>query len=252
MSAVIEISELTKTYRRSHLGRLRTTPGVANITFSLNDGEIFGLIGPNGSGKTTTIKLILGLLKPDTGSIKLMGRAMPDTKALGFIGYLPEIPYFYPHLTSREILSFYAQLSGIPANAVNGKVESAINLVNMQPHAGRRLKEYSKGMLQRIGLAQAVLHDPKILILDEPASGLDPLGILEMRELILKLNQTGKTIFFSSHSISEVERICHRVAIMSQGKILKIFNQEEWRQEPGKLEKLFIATIKDQTNQPKS
>lgn len=236
-------TELTKIYRRSHLGRTKSTLGVEKITVSVRTGEVFGLLGLNGSGKTTTIKLLLGLLFPTGGRVDVLGAPAGSREAKAAIGYLPEIPYFYKYLSGREVLTFYGQLSGLAGKTLTERVDAALETVRMKDHARRAMREYSKGMLQRIGLAQSFLHDPKILIYDEPVTGLDPLGLREMREIIQGLNQKGKTVFFSSHSISEVEKLCHRVGILVKGKLVRVVEQKEWVAEPGHLEEVFVQTV---------
>ncbi len=239
----IEVSSLTKIYRRQHLGRVSTSVGVENVSFSIAPGEIFGLIGLNGSGKTTTIKLLLGLLRPTSGAITIMGRPVPSNEVLSHIGYLPEVPYFYRYLTAREILMMYGRLSGIADPGA--RADAILETVGLAGWRGKKLAEFSKGMLQRVGIAQSLLHEPDILIYDEPISGLDPLAIREMRSLILRLKEAGKTVFFSSHMISEVERICDRAAILGQGKLLRVLEQKDWSGAPGELERIFVEDVKD-------
>jgi len=240
----LSLDGLSKAYRKSHLGRVKTSRGVDGVTLQVVPGQVFGLLGLNGSGKTTTIKLILGLLFPDKGAVSVFGRRPSDNAAKKDIGYLPEVPYFYKYLTAREVLRFYGQLSQVPAGALRSRVEKVLETVRMTEQAHRPMREYSKGMLQRIGLAQAMLHDPKILILDEPVTGLDPLGLKEMRELIQSLNAAGKTIFFSSHSIAEAERLCHRVGILVKGRLERVADRAAWEGKPGALEELFVTTVK--------
>jgi ABC-2 type transport system ATP-binding protein len=239
----IEIQTLTKTYRRQHLWKTSTARGVENLSFTVNPGEIFGLLGLNGSGKTTTIKLILGLLKPDTGTVRIFGEEVPSTAVLTRLGYLPEVPYFYRYLTAGEILKFYGRLSNI--DRLDERVEHIIGTVGLSDWKNRKLAEFSKGMLQRIGLAQSLLHDPALLIYDEPVSGLDPLAMQEMRNLLLKLKSLGKTIFLSSHLISEVEKICDRTAILAQGRLVRTLEQKDWAGKAGELERIFVADVKD-------
>ena len=239
----IEVSSLTKIYRRQHLGKASTSVGVEGVSFSITRGEVFGLLGLNGSGKTTTIKLLLGLLRPTAGTITVMGRPVPSNDVLKHIGYLPEVPYFYRYLTTREILMLYGRLSGIAP--LGPRVDAIIETVGLTGWKHKKLAEFSKGMLQRVGIAQSLLHDPDILIYDEPISGLDPLAIQEMRSLILRLKEAGKTIFFSSHMISEVERICDRAAILGQGRLLRVIKQKEWNGAPGELERVFVNDVKD-------
>ncbi|HOW28530.1 MAG TPA: ABC transporter ATP-binding protein [Elusimicrobiota bacterium] len=239
----ILLNSLTKVYRRSHLGRVRTTLGVEQLSLTVEKGEVFGLLGLNGSGKTTTIKLILGLLFPTEGTVDVWGLRMPHPAAKTKMGYLPEMPYFYRYLSAREVLRFYGNVSGLPSETMGPRIESVLKTVRMTDHAHRPMREYSKGMLQRIGLAQAMLHDPEILIFDEPVTGLDPLGLKEMRELIQSLNAQGKTVFFSSHSISEVEKVCHRVGILVKGRLQRVISQSEWSQTAGGLEGLFVDVV---------
>jgi ABC-2 type transport system ATP-binding protein len=241
--SAIVLEGLTKVYKKSHLGRVKTTPGVDNISLQVRPGEVFGLLGLNGAGKTTTIKLLLGLLFPTSGSIEVLGHKASDLAARRNIGYLPEVPYFYKYLSAREVLRFYGQLSGLPSSALSVRIEEVLKTVRMSEHAHRPMREYSKGMLQRVGLAQAMLHDPKIMVLDEPVTGLDPLGLKEMRGLIQSLNKAGKTIFFSSHSISEVEKVCHRVGILVKGRLVRVSDQAEWSQREGLLEDIFVQTV---------
>jgi len=248
--SAIALDHLSKTYVQSHLGRQKKTLGVEDLNLHVQEGEVFGLLGLNGSGKTTTIKLILGLLFPSTGSVKVFGQAISDRATKSRIGYLPEVPYFYKFLSPREVLRFYARLSGISEKEISERIEKVLAQVRMVPHADRMMREFSKGMLQRVGIAQSILHDPDILILDEPVTGIDPLGLREMRNLLEVFSKRGKTLFFSSHSISEVERICHRVGILVRGRLVKIVNRNEWMGEGGKLEDIFVETISQGGNVP--
>lgn len=240
--AVIRVQNVTKIYRRSHLGRVKESIGVSNIDFEIKKGEAFGLLGLNGSGKTTTIKLLLGLLVPTKGRVEVLGQDMPDLEALKHIGYLPEAAYINKFLTGFEAVSMFAQLSGVPCRDVKKRTEYILDQVGMTAAAGKRISEYSKGMVQRISIAQALLHDPDILILDEPITGLDPLAIREIRELVLWLKEQGKTIVLSSHSISEVERICDRIGILVSGRIEKFATSMEWKNKKGHLEDIFTDT----------
>jgi len=238
-----ELEDVSKVYRRSHLGKLTLTPGVEAVSFSLQQGEVFGLLGLNGAGKTTTIKLLLGLLFPTRGQVRLFGQVLPDLAVMNKVGFLPELPSFYKYLTVTELLQLYATLSDLPRAMVEDRSSRIIAQVGLAPHTKKRLGEYSKGMLQRAGLAQALLHDPELLVLDEPVSGLDPLGLKEMRQLLFDLNKQGKTIFFSSHIISEAEKLCHRVGILHQGRLARIIERSEWSGAEGRLEQIFLETI---------
>jgi ABC-2 type transport system ATP-binding protein len=240
--SIIEIKNLTKIYRRRHLGMLKETVGICDLNLSIQEGEIFALLGLNGAGKTTTLKLVVGLLRPTKGEVFIRGSSFRDYAIRKDLGYLPELPYFYRYLTAYEILSIYAQLSGLPKKEIKDKVEKMLNLVGLEKEGKRRLSEFSRGMLQRVGIAQALIHNPSILVLDEPVSGLDPVGIREMRTLILNLKKEGKTILLSSHIISEVERISDRVGIIHKNKLIAIWQQEEWIK--GNLEEMFVEKVR--------
>jgi ABC-2 type transport system ATP-binding protein len=239
---VIRLEQVTKVYRSSHLGKTSETVGIESLDLSIQRGEVFGLLGLNGSGKTTTIKTLLGLLYPTTGRLELLGHVMPDPRALRKIGYLPEAAYMNKYLTGRETIALFAALGDVPSEGRTDAVDAMLNRVGMQDWADKRIGEYSKGMVQRIAIAQALIHDPEILIFDEPITGLDPLAIGEIRELILWLKKQGKTIFLSSHDISEVERVCDRIGILTAGKLAKIVAAQEWQSAPDALENLFRET----------
>lgn len=247
-SALLQVKGVTKIFRRSHLGRVRQTVGVENLALSIQEGEVYGLLGLNGSGKTTTIKLLLGLLEPSSGRVEVAGHSPEEPEARRTIGYLPEVPYFYRHLSAREVLLFYGRLSGLPSKTLSGRIDRVLSDVRLLENAHRPMREYSKGMLQRTSLAQALLHDPKILFFDEPVTGLDPLGLKEMRDMISELNRRGKTILFSSHSISEAEKLCHRVGIMVRGRLAREVSRSEWEKDPGRLEALFVETVSQDPN----
>jgi ABC-2 type transport system ATP-binding protein len=189
------------------------------ISFAVREGEIFGFLGPNGAGKTTTLKILMGLIRPSAGAASILGHDVGETSFRRHVGFLPENPYFYDFLTGREILGFYARLSGVPQPRLRSRVEALLAWVGLTPAADARLRTYSKGMLQRVGLAQALVHDPSVIFLDEPMSGLDPIGRKEVRDLILRLRSEGKTVFMSTHILSDVEMVCDRVAIIVRGRI---------------------------------
>ena len=216
-SAVIEISGLVKSFK-GHLGLGRKV-AVSGLDLSIGRGEIFGLLGPNGAGKTTTLKAMIGLLKPDAGTVRLFGRPPSDVSARARIGFLPENPYFYDYLTASEFLDFYGRLHGFDRAERNRRVESTLERVGLGNRPKQALRKFSKGMVQRLGLAQAILHDPDLVILDEPMSGLDPIGRREVRDLILGLRDAGKTVFFSSHILQDAELICDRVGIVVEGRL---------------------------------
>jgi len=221
----LEISGLHKAFS-GHLGIGRTKV-VEGVDLTIRPGEIFGLLGPNGAGKTTTIKLVLGLLRPDAGRIRIFGMPSTDRAARARLGYLPENPYFYDYLTAREFLDFYARLQGIGRSDRGDLVRRTLERVGLEGRADTALRKFSKGMTQRLGLAQAIQHEPDLVILDEPMSGLDPLGRREVRDLILGLRQAGKTVFFSSHILQDAEMICDRVAILKSGRLLSVGGLDE-------------------------
>jgi ABC-2 type transport system ATP-binding protein len=216
--AAIEILGLEKTYS---VGFWRKRPKCAlkPLKLRVEDGEIFGFLGPNGAGKTTTLKMLVGLAFPTGGTARILGMQLDDPKMKAQIGFLPEQPYFYDYLTGRELLKYYGHLSGVDAKTLSGKVDSALARVGLKDAADVQLRKFSKGMLQRAGIAQAILHDPKVVFLDEPMSGLDPMGRREVRSLIEELKAEGKTVFFSTHILSDAEALCDRVAIIHLGEL---------------------------------
>ncbi|HLH09642.1 MAG TPA: ABC transporter ATP-binding protein [Terriglobales bacterium] len=190
------------------------------LTLEVPEGEIFGYLGPNGAGKTTTLRLLMGLVKPTAGSSKILNGTIEDPAIRAQIGFLPEQPYFYDYLTAVELLTYYAQLSGVPAGERQRRVASTLDRVGLAKDAVHtQLRKFSKGMLQRVGIAQAILHQPKLVFLDEPMSGLDPIGRREVRDLIASLKDEGKTVFFSTHILSDAEALCDRVAIVANGEL---------------------------------
>ena len=190
------------------------------LSLTLNKGEIMGFLGANGAGKTTTIKILLGFIKPDSGVVSVFGKAPDAPETRMKIGYMPEIAYYYPYLTIRELLEFYGGVSGMERKDIARRAPELIRRVGLESAGNKHLKAYSKGMLQRAGIAQALLHDPDLLILDEPFTGLDPLARSSFRQLLVELRNSGKTIFFSSHELSEAETICDHVAIVKDGKVV--------------------------------
>jgi len=219
-SPPVFLEEITKAFR-GHLGIGRTV-AVDGLSLSIEPGEIFGLVGPNGAGKTTTLKIMLGLIRADRGEVRLLGRPPTDPTARERIGFLPENPYFYDYLTAEEFLDYYGRLKGMDATARRARVGEQLERVGLARHAGTALRKFSKGMTQRLGLAQAILDDPELLILDEPMSGLDPVGRREVRDIILSFRAAGRTVFFSSHILQDVELICDRVAILQGGKLKSV------------------------------
>jgi ABC-2 type transport system ATP-binding protein len=216
--AAIEILDLEKTY---HVGFWRKRPKLAlrPLRLTIEQGEVFGFLGPNGAGKTTTLKLLMGLVSPTAGTARILGMDFDDPKVKAQIGFLPEQPYFYDYLTAEELLTYYAQLSGVPAKGRSKRVAEMLERFGLTDSARVQLRKYSKGMMQRVGLAQAILHDPRVVFLDEPMSGLDPMGRREVREMIQHMRNEGKTVFFSTHILSDAEALCDRVAIIYQGEL---------------------------------
>ncbi len=194
---------------------------------AVGQGEIFGFLGPNGAGKTTTMKIVLGLMKATSGSVEILGRTAAEVDIHKKIGYLPESPYFYDYLTAEEFLWFHGRLGGVSKTELQQRIPALLQRVGLTNARCQPLRKFSKGMLQRIGLAQALIHDPELVILDEPMSGLDPVGRKEVRDIILNLRDQGKTVFFSTHIISDVEMICDRVGILAKGKMLAVGRIED-------------------------
>jgi ABC-2 type transport system ATP-binding protein len=216
--AAIEILGLEKTYTIG-FWRKRPKHALRPLDLKVEDGEIFGFLGPNGAGKTTTLKLLMGLIFPTAGSARILGMELDDPRMKAQIGFLPEQPYFYDYLTARELLEYYGQLSGVDAKQRTSKVDQVLHRVGLPDVGGVQLRKFSKGMLQRVGIAQAILHDPKVVFFDEPMSGLDPMGRREVRDLMAQLKVEGKTVFFSTHILSDAEALCDRVAIIHQGEL---------------------------------
>lgn len=218
MDAIV-IEHLTKTFTPLWPWHKRSTV-LTDVSLTVRQGEIFGFLGHNGAGKTTTMKILLGLLRATSGKVEVLGAPAGEVDAHARIGYLPESPYFYDYLTAEEFLTFYGKLAKLSAGAIRSRVPELLKRVGLEEARHRQLRKFSKGMLQRIGLAQAMVHDPELIILDEPMSGLDPMGRKEVRDLILSLRDQGKTVFFSTHILSDVEMICDRVGILARGRML--------------------------------
>lgn len=213
MSAAIEINGLNKTYPGGHRA-------LTDFSLTVNQGEIFGFLGPNGAGKTTTIKILLGLLSPTSGTVSILGGDPTRPATRTRVGYLPEVANYYEFMNVKELLRFYGRISGMADDTIARRTDELLDLVGLDPDARKRmLGKFSKGMLQRAGIAQALLHDPDLLILDEPMTGLDPLARLQMRDIITRLRDAGKTVFFSSHELSETEVVCNRFGILKQGRL---------------------------------
>jgi len=217
---------------------------VNDLNLNVRRGEVFGFLGPNGAGKTTTMNVLLGFVNATSGSAFLFGVNVREPIARQRIGYLPELTYYYKFLTAEELLRFYGRVFKIPRKETDRRIESLLKLVELDSARKRPIKTYSKGMQQRVGLAQALINDPDLLILDEPTSGLDPLGRMKVREIIQRLKNEGKTVFFSSHELGEVETVCDRVAIINQGE-LKVEGRvsELVEQHQANLEQIFLKII---------
>lgn len=219
MAAAIETDNLTKDFRVG-FWRPRPYPALQGLTMQVEQGEVFGFLGPNGAGKSTTIKLLMQLIFPTRGQATIFGRPPGDVTVRRRIGYLAENPYFYDYLTAEEVLTYFGQLYGAAAADVKPRVSRLLDEVGIGSERRLRLRQFSKGMLQRVGLAQALIGDPELVILDEPMSGLDPLGRRAVRDLILRLRAKGTTVFFSSHILPDAEALCSRVGIMAQGQLV--------------------------------
>ncbi len=224
--AAIEILDLEKTYRVG-FWRARPKRALHPLRLTVEEGEIFGFLGPNGAGKTTTLKILMGLVFPTAGTARLLGRDWTEPEVKAQIGFLPEQPYFYDYLTVHELLDYYGQLSGVPAKDRKRRAEEVLALVGLNDVKNLQLRKFSKGMLQRAGIAQAILHNPRLVFFDEPMSGLDPLGRREVRDLMSQLKDQGKTVFFSTHILSDAEALCDRVAIIHKGELRGVGAVEE-------------------------
>ena len=239
----VEISSLTKYYKTKELG-FKKFRALNNVSLSVEKGESFGLIGLNGAGKSTLIKLILGIIYPDEGEIRVMGNPPGEIAVKRNLSYLPENPSFYESLNAEEILNFIGRLRGFSGKNLKKRVREILDKVGLYEHRKKLLRKYSRGMLQRLGLAQAFIGKPELVILDEPLNGLDPLGRKMARDLIIEANKEGSTIFFTSHILEDIEKICSRVGILHRGELLKIVEAEELQQKP--LEDIFLGVIEQQ------
>jgi ABC-2 type transport system ATP-binding protein len=243
MNAILKIDNLCVNYRSPDAGR-SVKQAVSNLNLSVQQGEVFGFLGPNGAGKTTTMNVLLGFTHATSGDAFLFGTSVREPIARQRIGYLPELTYYYKFLTAEELLRFYARLFRIPRNEADRRIDQALTLVELDHARKRLIKTYSKGMQQRVGLAQALINNPDLLILDEPTSGLDPIGRMKVREIIQRLRNEGKTVFFSSHELGEVKTICDRVAILHQGELKAEGRVKELvEQHQCNLEQVFLRVI---------
>jgi ABC-2 type transport system ATP-binding protein len=243
MEPIVETRNLRVEFRAQSSGQARKV-AVKDLNLNIRAGEVFGFLGPNGAGKTTTMNVLLGFVNATSGAAFLFGVDVREPIARQRIGYLPELTYYYKFLTAEELLRFYARIFGIPRAEANRRIDQLLKLVELDSARKRPIKNYSKGMQQRVGLAQALINNPELLILDEPTSGLDPLGRMKVREIIQRLKNEGKTVFFSSHELVEVETVCDRVAIINQGE-LKVEGRvaELVVRHQANLEKIFLNII---------
>lgn len=216
---VIRTRGLSKTYRAG-FWKTKRVRALEDLNLEVYENEIFGCLGPNGAGKSTTLKLLMSLIYPTSGSAEILNRPISDLAVRHQIGYLPESPYFYEHLTAEEFLSYYASLFGYSRPEIQSRVAEFLKLVGVSHARKLQLRKFSKGMIQRVGIAQAIINDPKVIFLDEPMSGLDPIGRREVRDLILRLKQEGRTVFFSTHILNDVETLCDRVAVLNRGRVI--------------------------------
>lgn len=215
---VVQTDQLSKVFRVGFWGKRVTV--VEGLSLEVRRGEVFGFLGPNGAGKTTTLKMLMGLIYPTSGQAWLFGKDLGDSQSKARLGFLPESPYFHDYLTSREFLRFYGHLFGLWGAGLDRRVDELLELVSMTPAKDLQLRKFSKGMLQRVGIAQALINDPELVVLDEPMSGLDPIGRKEVRDLILRLKESGKTVLFSSHILHDAEVLCDRVAMILKGRLV--------------------------------
>lgn len=226
MATAVSIKGLTKSFRVGHL-RGRKRQALVDLTLDVPEGEIFGYLGPNGSGKTTTLKLLMGLVRPDAGTARILGQSFQEHGWRARTGYLPENPYLYDYLTAREYIDYAGRLFGLGRTERRRRAEDLIALVGLTYAADWPLRRYSKGMLQRVGLAQALVNDPELIFLDEPMSGLDPIGRRLVRDIIIDLRHRGRTVFFSTHILSDAEALCDRVALLRAGRLVQVGRLDE-------------------------
>jgi ABC-2 type transport system ATP-binding protein len=242
MSVILKTEKLRVEFKSRELGQT-TKVALNGLELEVSTGEVFGFLGPNGAGKTTTMNVLLGFVPPTSGTASLFGIDVRQPIARQRIGYLPELTYYYKFLTAEELLRFYAQIFGLPRAEADRRIDETLKLVELDSARKRLIKTYSKGMQQRVGLAQALINNPDLLILDEPTSGLDPIGRMKVRSIIQRLKNEGKTVFFSSHELGEVETVCDRVAIISNGDLKAIGRVPEIMQNNPTLEKAFLKII---------
>jgi ABC-2 type transport system ATP-binding protein len=250
METILKIDKLVVQYRTRELGQATKT-AVNGLSLEVKRGEVFGFLGPNGAGKTSTMNVLLGFVPPTSGSASLFGVDVRQPIARQRIGYLPELTYYYKYLSAEELLRFYARIFHIPSSERESRIDAVLKLVELDGARSRPIRTYSRGMQQRVGLAQALINDPDLLMLDEPTSGLDPIGRMKVREVIQRLRSDGKTVFFSSHELGEVETVCDRVAILHEGQLKTLGRVDDLiSQFQCDLEKIFLKVIGYDTATP--
>jgi ABC-2 type transport system ATP-binding protein len=242
MSVILKTEKLRVEYRSRDLGQ-NAKVALTGLDLEVSSGEVFGFLGPNGAGKTTTMNVLLGFVQPTSGAASLFGIDVRQPIARRRIGYLPEMTYYYKFLTAEELLRFYAGIFGLSRAEADRRIDETLKLVELESARKRLIKTYSKGMQQRVGLAQALINNPDLLILDEPTSGLDPIGRMKVRDIIQRLKNEGKTVFFSSHEMGEVETVCDRVAIVASGDLKAVGPVEQVMRGHANLEKAFLNII---------
>ena len=242
MSVILKTEKLRVEFRSREL-KQSTKTALLGLDLEVKAGEVFGFLGPNGAGKTTTMNVLLGFVPPTSGAAYLFGIDVRQPIARQRIGYLPELTYYYKFLTAEELLRFYAKIFGLTRAETDKRIDELLKLVELEHARKRPIKSYSKGMQQRVGLAQALINNPDLLVLDEPTSGLDPLGRMKVREIIQRLKNEGKTVFFSSHELGEVETVCDRVAIIHQGELKTVGRVQEIKESYPTLEQAFLHII---------
>ena len=245
---VIQIKGLTKVYKALDFWKKDRVTAIQGLELNIKKGEVFGLLGLNGAGKTNLMKVLLGLLKPTSGKVTIFGSSIEDSNVRRRIGYLSELPYFPKYLTAYEILTYFAEILDVPQTKKKKKISEVLNAVGLKEKGNIKVKAFSKGMQGRLGLAQALLNEPELLLLDEPMTGLDPLGYKETRDILLKLNKKGTTIFFNSHILSEVEKICTRVGVLHKGRILDVSKVASIKKKYKGMENYFITLIQKNRN----
>ncbi|GAB4032776.1 MAG: hypothetical protein Fur0012_11690 [Elusimicrobiota bacterium] len=242
---LLSFDRVSKAYKKPGFLRAERKTALREVSFEVFKGEIIGILGLNGAGKTTIIKSIFGIIKPDSGSIRVLGSNPQEESIRKDLGYVPELPYFSPQARAYDALSYYAFLSGLSKEEIKSRALPILSKVGLGLRYSSKCLEFSKGMLQRLAFAQALIHEPSFVVMDEPVSGLDPIAVKDLRDLILELNTAGKTFFLSSHSISELEKVCHRVFILKEGSIVRCVEKKDWEKSSTGLEEIFVKAVKE-------